>query len=156
MATQAAWQQTPAQAQAESAQLWAQYAAVAAGNEHAWIRKAPDAATIATVNDQNRLINWPYPKFMVANPSVNQAAGVIVTSLALARAAGVPDDRIIHLWGGAAAKEQEDYLKRDAYPHHTAQEAVLPTRVDTVGGDAQRFDTVAQYSCFPGTESAQL
>src|SRR3546814_5293504 len=38
MATQAAWQQTPAQAQAESAQLWAQYAAVAAGNEHAWIR----------------------------------------------------------------------------------------------------------------------
>src|SRR3546814_9152160 len=70
MATQAAWQQTPAQAQAESAQLWAQYAAVAAGNEHAWIRKAPDAATIATVNDQNRLINWPYPKFMVANPSV--------------------------------------------------------------------------------------
>src|SRR3546814_7317432 len=75
MATQAAWQQTPAQAQAESAQLWAQYAAVAAGNEHAWIRKAPDAATIATVNDQNRLINWPYPKFMVANPSVNQAAG---------------------------------------------------------------------------------
>src|SRR3546814_19822263 len=122
MATQAAWQQTPAQAQAESAQLWAQYAAVAAGNEHAWIRKAPDAATIATVNDQNRLINWPYPKFMVANPSVNQAAGVIVTSLALARAAGVPDDRIIHLWGGAADKEPEDYLKRDDYTHSTAQE----------------------------------
>ncbi|HEY9546756.1 MAG TPA: enoyl-CoA hydratase-related protein [Solimonas sp.] len=149
MATQAAWQQTPAQAQAESAQLWAQYAAVAAGNEHAWIRKAPDAATIATVNDQNRLINWPYPKFMVANPSVNQAAGVIVTSLALARAAGVPDDRIIHLWGGAAAKEPEDYLKRDAYTHSTAQEAVLRKSVEIVGGDAKRFDHVELYSCFP-------
>ncbi|NGY04323.1 enoyl-CoA hydratase [Solimonas terrae] len=149
MATQAAWQQTPAQAHAESAQLWAQYAAVAAGNERAWIRKAPDAATIAAIGDQNRLINWPYPKFMVANPSVNQAAGVIVTSLAFARAAGVADDRMIHVWGGAAAKESEDYLKRDAYTHSTAQEAVLRKSVELVGGDVKRFDHVELYSCFP-------
>src|SRR3546814_11467519 len=86
---------------------------------------------------------------MVANPSVNQAAGVIVTSLALARAAGVPDDRIIHLWGGAAAKEPEDYLKRDAYTHSTAQEAVLRKSVEIVGGDAKRSDHVALYRCFP-------
>lgn len=149
MATQAAWQQTPTQAQTESAQLWAQYAAVAADNQNAWIRTAPDAATIATVSEQNRLINWPYPKFMVANPSVNQAAGVIVTSLALARAAGVPDDRIIHLWGGAAAKEPEDYLQRDTYTHSTAQDAVLRKSIELVGGDVKRFAHVELYSCFP-------
>lgn len=149
MATQAAWQQTPAQAQVESAQLWAQYAAVAAGNEHAWIRKAPDAATIAEVTASNRLINWPYPKFMVANPAVNQAAGVLVTSLAFARAAGVPEERIVHIWGGAAAKEPEDYLKRDAYTHSTAQEAVLRRTVQLAGGDAQRCKHLELYSCFP-------
>jgi acetyl-CoA C-acetyltransferase len=149
MATQAAWDQTPAEAQQESAALWAQYAAVAAGNEYAWIRNAPDAKTIAGVDGNNRLINWPYPKLMVANPSVNQAAGVIVTSLALARAAGVPEDKIIHIWGGAAAKEPEDYLKRDAYTHSTAQQAVLEHSVALVGGDAKRFDRVELYSCFP-------
>lgn len=149
MATQAAWQQTPAEAQAESAQLWAQYARVAASNPYAWIRNAPGAEAIATVAENNRLINWPYPKFMVANPNVNQAAAVIVTSLAQARMAGVPENRIIHIWGGAAAKEPEDYLLRDRYDHSTAQTAVLNRVVDLVGGDARRFDRLELYSCFP-------
>src|SRR3546814_20134983 len=53
------------------------------------------------------------------------------------------------LWGGAAGKEPEDYLKRDAYTHSTAQEAVLRKSVEIVGGDAKRFDHVELYSCFP-------
>ncbi|WP_321960536.1 enoyl-CoA hydratase-related protein [Paraburkholderia sp. J7] len=149
MATQAAWGQTPAQAQAESAKLWARYAAVAADNPSAWLRKAPDAATIATVDDTNRMINWPYPKLMVANPQVNQSAAVIVTSLAQARKAGVPEDRIVYIWGGAAANEPADYLQRDAYDHSTAQAAVLRGAVELVGGDAHRFGPIELYSCFP-------
>jgi len=149
MATQAAWGQTPAQAQAESATLWARYAEVAAHNPSAWIRHAPDAATIAEVGDDNRLIAWPYPKLMVANPQVNQSAAVIVTSLAAARAAGVPDERCIHIWGGAHAVEPEDYLLRDRYDHSTAQTAVLQRAVALVGGDARRFDRLELYSCFP-------
>lgn len=71
MATQAAWGQTPEAGQAASAELWERYATVAARNPSAWIRTAPDAATIAAVSTDNRLIAWPYPKLMVANPSVN-------------------------------------------------------------------------------------
>lgn len=149
MAAQAAWGQTPAQAQDESAQLWAQYAAVAARNPSSWNKKALDAATIGTVGDDNRLINWPYPKLMVANPQVNQAAAVIVTSLALARAAGVPEDRIVHIWGGAEANEPDDYLKRDRYDSSTAQTTVLQRAVEVAGGDAARFDQLELYSCFP-------
>lgn len=149
MATQAAWQQSPADAQQESAQLWAQFASVAASNPNAWIRSAPTADAIATVSDQNRLINWPYTKLMVANPMVNQAAAVIVTSLAHARKAGIPEHRLIHIWGGAAANEPEDYLKRDRYDRSTAQSAVLKQVVDLVGGDARRFDRMELYSCFP-------
>lgn len=149
MATQAAWQQTPAEAQAESAALWAQYAQIAARNPNAWIANAPDTASIATVSDQNRLINWPYPKLMTANPNVNQGAAVIVTSLAAARAAGVAEDRLIHIWGGAAAKEPEDYLLRDRYDRSTAQSAVLKAAKALVGGDAQRFGALELYSCFP-------
>lgn len=148
-ATQAALGQTPEQAHAESSVLWARYAAVAAGNESAWLRTAPDADAIGAVTADNRLINWPYPKLMVANPSVNQAAAILVTSLAVARAAGVPEDRIIHIWGGGAAREPEDYLQRDSYAHSTAQAAALEKAVEIVGGDASRFDRVELYSCFP-------
>lgn len=149
VAAQKAWGQTPAEAQAESARLWSRYAAVAAANDGAWIRTAPDAETIGAAAADNRLINWPYPKFMVANPSVNQSGAVIVASLAAARAAGVPEDRIIHIWGGAAASEPEDYLLRDAYDHSTAQTAALEAAVEIVGGDAAAFDRLELYSCFP-------
>ncbi|MBI1683007.1 enoyl-CoA hydratase-related protein [Caulobacter hibisci] len=148
MAAQAAWGQTPAEGQAESAQLWARYAQVARDNPSAWIRTAPDAEAIGAVTPGNRLINWPYPKLMVANPQVNQAAAILVTSLALARELGVPEDRIVHLWGGAAAREPEDYLLRDTYAHSTAQQTVLETAAAQVGG-AERFAHLELYSCFP-------
>jgi acetyl-CoA C-acetyltransferase len=149
VAAQAAWGQTPAAANRDSAALWAKFAAVAATNELAWIRNSPDAEKIGTPTADNRLINWPYPKFMVANPSVNLAAGVLVTSLAVAKAAGVPQRKIIHIWGGAAASEPEDFLCRDSYAHSTAQEATLDGAVALVDGDVRRFDFLELYSCFP-------
>ena len=149
MAAQASWQQTPRQAQAESALLWSQYAAVAAQNPTAWNQKSPSADVIAAVDADNRLICWPYPTLMVANPQVNQSAAIIVTSLAAARAAGVPEDRMVHIWGGALASEPENYLKRDRYDHSTAQQAVLERAVELVGGKATRFDHMELYSCFP-------
>ena len=149
MATQHRWGQTPAEADSQSAALWAQYASVAAENPSAWIQDAPSAAQIEEVTADNRMINWPYRKLMVANPSVNQAAAIIVTSLAAARAANVAEDRIIHIWGGAAAQEAEDYLMRDRYDHSTAQTAVLKRSVEIAGGSADRLDLLELYSCFP-------
>jgi acetyl-CoA C-acetyltransferase len=149
VATQVAWGQTPADANRESAGLWSLYAAVAATNPSAWIRTAPDASTIATPTPDNRLINWPYPKLMVANPAVNQSAGVIVMSLARARALGIAEDRLVHIWGGASAIEPEDYLQRDRYDHSTAQAAVLDRAVEIAGGDARSFQHLELYSCFP-------
>jgi acetyl-CoA C-acetyltransferase len=149
MATQAAWDLTPAEADKHSAGLWARYAAVAATQPHAWIQTAADADFIATVTPENRLINWPYPKLMTANPNVNQSAAVIVASLAAARAAGLPEERIVHIWGGAAAREPEDYLQRDRYDHSAAQTAVLEKAVRIGGGDARAFDRLELYSCFP-------
>ena len=149
MATQAAWGLTPEQGQRESAALWAQYAAVASRNPYAWNRSSPRAEAIAAVGADNRLVAWPYPKFMVANPTVNQAAAIIVANLATARAAGIPEGRLIHIWGGASASEPEHYLLRDRYDHSTAQAATLQKAVEIVGGDATAFDRLELYSCFP-------
>lgn len=149
VATQSAWGETPAEGRAKDASLWARYAAIAAENPNAWIRTAPSAETIGMVTTDNRMIAWPYPKFMVANPSVNQAAAVIVTSLAVARELGIAEERVLHIWGGAYAAEPEDYLARDRYDHSTAQQAVLDRAVEIVGGNAERFDHLELYSCFP-------
>lgn len=148
-ATQATWGQTPAQAQRASAELWARYAEVAATNPAAWIQNSPSADAIETVTADNRVINWPYPKLMVANPSVNQSAAIIVMSLAKARELGIAEEKLIHIWGGASAIEPEDYLLRDRYDHSTAQQVVLDKAVALAGGDAAKFKHLELYSCFP-------
>jgi acetyl-CoA C-acetyltransferase len=139
------WGQTPRQALAESGALWSAYAAVAAGQPNAWIKTAFTPDQITTPRPDNRPIAWPYTKLMVANMQVNQGAAVIVTSLAVARAAGIRDERLVFVWGGAAAREPGDYLQRDHYHGSVAQDAVL----ETVGGMAEGFDALELYSCFP-------
>ncbi|MES0875325.1 enoyl-CoA hydratase-related protein [Sinimarinibacterium thermocellulolyticum] len=148
-AAQHTWGQSPATALDESARLWARYARVAADNPFAWIREAPSAEQIRTVDANNRLIAWPYPKLMVANPNVNQAAAVILTSLAFARKSGVDERNLVHIWGGASACESEDYLKRDRYDRSAAQAAVLRRATEIVGGSALVFGKLELYSCFP-------
>ncbi|WP_156255544.1 acetyl-CoA acetyltransferase [Sandarakinorhabdus oryzae] len=145
-ATVAAWGLTPRQALAESGAAYERISAVAATNPYAWGRKAFTAEEITTVSDDNRMICWPYTKRMVANNNVNAAAAVLMTTLAAARAAGIAEDRIIHVHGGAAAGEHMDYLKRDQYVHSCAQDAVLGQAVRIAPNG---FDRVELYSCFP-------
>src|SRR5450631_3977916 len=135
-ATSAHWGQTPREAMAESGQLWATYSAVASQNPHAWLKRALTADAITQPSADNRLIAWPYTKLMVANPMVNQGAAILVTSLARARAAGIAEDTMIHIWGGASAEEPRDYLERDQFVESHAQNAVLKAAMALAGGDA--------------------
>jgi acetyl-CoA C-acetyltransferase len=146
-ATAQHWGQTPREALAESGDLWAKYAGVAASNPAAWLKHRFSAAEIITPSADNRLIAWPYTKLMVANPMVNQGAAILMTSLARAREAGISDERIIHIWGGAAANEPRDYLQRDQYYESHAQNAVLETAVAIA--EEHPFDALELYSCFP-------
>jgi acetyl-CoA C-acetyltransferase len=148
-ATAAHWGQTPRQAMAESGSLWSAYSDVAAQNPNAWLKRhfAPDEITTPTPD--NRLIAWPYTKLQVANPTVNMGAAVLMTSLAKARAAGIAEDRLVHIWGGASAEEPRDYLIRDQFFESHAQNAVLNAVMALAGGDGRAFDAIELYSCFP-------
>src|SRR3954469_16188046 len=148
-ATSAHWGQTPREALAESGQLWSAYAAVASENPNSWLKKRFAPGEITTPTPENRLIAWPYTKLMVANPTVNMGGAILMTSLAKARAAGIPEDRLIYPWGGASAEEPRDYLVRDQFYESHPQNAVLKAVMDLVEGDGKQFDAVELYSCFP-------
>jgi acetyl-CoA C-acetyltransferase len=134
---------------AESGTLWSRYSAAASENPNAWLKRrfAPDEITTPTPD--NRLIAWPYTKLMVANPTVNMGAAVLMTSLAKARDAGIAEDRLIHVLGGASAEEPRDYLVRDQFFESHPQNAVLNAVMALVGGDGRAFDAIELYSCFP-------
>src|SRR6202051_2671817 len=148
-ATSAHWGQTPRQAMAESGTLWSAYSNVASQNPNAWLKRSFTADEITTHTPDNRLIAWPYTKLMVANPTVNMGGAVLLTSLAKARAAGIAEDRLVHVWGGASAEEPRDYLIRDQFFESHPQNAVLKAVMELAGGDGKAFDAIELYSCFP-------
>src|SRR5665811_24397 len=148
-ASSAYWGQTPREAMAESGALWSTYSSVASQNPNAWLKRRFSPEEITTPTPDNRLIAWPYTKLMVANPTVNMGAAVLMTSLAKARAAGIPEDRLVHVRGGASAEEPRDYLIRDQFYESHPQNAVLKAVMDLVGGDGRAFDAIELYSCFP-------
>src|ERR1700704_1720553 len=148
-ATSAHWGQTPREAMAESGRLWSTYSSVASQNPNAWLKRRFTPDEITTPTADNRLIAWPYNKLMVANPTVNMGGAVLLTSLAKAKAAGIAEDRLVHIWGGASAEEPRDYLSRDQFFESHAQNAVLKAVMALAGGDGNAFDAIELYSCFP-------
>ncbi|HMH97933.1 MAG TPA: acetyl-CoA acetyltransferase [Bradyrhizobium sp.] len=148
-ATSAHWGQTPREAMAESGQLWSTYSSVASQNPNAWLKRRFTSEEITTPTPDNRLIAWPYNKLMVANPTVNMGGAILMTSLAKARAAGIAEDRLVHVCGGASAEEPRDYLIRDQFFESHPQNAVLKAVMELAGGDGQAFDAIELYSCFP-------
>lgn len=135
--------------QMETGKLWSAMSEVAAQVDQAWIRSTRQPEEIATATPDNRPIAFPYNKLMIANDAVNQSAAVIITSLAQARAAGIADDRLVYIWGGAGAKDKADFRDRDRYDHSVSIEAALDNTMAKSGLEVEDIDAVEFYSCFP-------
>lgn len=137
------------EAQAESGEIWSHFSEVAAANENAWIRKPVSASDIVTPSESNRPIAFPYNKLMVANSSVNQGAGFIVTSVGEAKARGIPEDRWIYVGNGAAAHESDSPMKRDRYDRSASMEVSIRKTLELNKVSNNQIDHVELYSCFP-------
>ena len=148
-ACRAAYGETLKQGQAETGLIWSLFSQVAAGNEAAWLRQARTPQEIIEPSMDNRPIAFPYTKLMVANASVNQGAAVIVTSLALAREIGVPDEQIIYVAKGAAAHETENPLLRATYSNSSSMKVSLSRALALNAIGIEDIDHVELYSCFP-------
>jgi len=74
-------------------ELWAQFAAVAQGNPHAWNRDPVSAEQIWHPGPANRMISWPYTKLMNSNNMVDQGAALILTSVEKATRLHIPTSR---------------------------------------------------------------
>lgn len=130
------------------AALFAPFTRVAAANPHAVAREELSAAELADVNGRNRMIAEPYPRLMVARDYVNQAAAVLLMSLAAARRLGVPEERWVFLPGHCDLREQGIFERRDLSSAPSAPQAVRHAlEVAGIALDEVRWFDL--YSCFP-------
>lgn len=148
-ATRAAWGQTLAEAQAETAQIWSRMSEVAEHAPGAWLKQPRSPAEILEIGAANRPIVFPYTKLMVANPSVNQGAALVVTSLAQARAAGIAEARLVFVGAGAAAHEPDEPLARADWGVPPGLTVALTRALALNGLATEDLDFAELYSCFP-------
>jgi acetyl-CoA C-acetyltransferase len=135
--------------QVVTSELYAHFAAVAAGNPNAWSRTAYRAEEIRTVSPDNRMVTFPYPKRMCANIDVDQAAALLLCSYEAARDAGVADDRMVFPLAGSDAHDHYFFSERWSLAESPGIAAAGRAALDAAGlgiDDIARFDL---YSCFP-------
>ncbi|MGY2004536.1 hypothetical protein [Blastococcus sp. SYSU DS1024] len=140
---------TPREGADWSARLYADYTAVAAAHPAAWNTDVRTPEEIATVGPGNRMVCEPYPLSVNAMPHVDQAAAVVVTSLAAAREHGVPEEGLVHVWGGAGADDLPDPLERTGFGGSAALGRALDTCLQRAGLGIAEVDLLDVYSCFP-------
>ena len=131
------------------AELWSKFATVAASNPHAWSRTPYTAEDISTVGPDNRLVCFPYPKRMCANIDVDQGAALLLCSYEAARAAGVPDDRIVFLHSGAGAHDHYFVTERDSLAASPAIRAAGRAALEAAQAGIDDVAAFDLYSCFP-------
>jgi len=136
-------------AQAESGELWSGLSAVAADNPYAWSRSARSADDLVRVAPDNRMVSYPYPKALTANPFVNQGAALLLTDTDTARAMGIPEHHWVHPLGGAGADEPTDPRARAAYHHVPALDVTVRAVQEITATTTADYDLVELYSCFP-------
>ena len=129
--------------------LCARFAAVAAQNPLAWFRQARSAAEIATVSPDNRLIGFPYPKYMNAIMDVDQSAAVLMTSVGVARELGIDPSRWVYLWGCADAHDLWFISERQNYYSSPAIRLAGEKALAMAGIGIEAIDEIELYSCFP-------
>ena len=129
--------------------LFAPFTEVAAKNPQAWFPVARSAEELVTVTDQNRMISYPYPKYLNAIMEVDQSAGVLIASVAKARELGVPESQWVYLHGCADASDLWYPLERQDFHSSPAIRLSGERAFGMAGIAVADIDVIDLYSCFP-------
>lgn len=130
-------------------ELCARFAAVAAQHQNAWFREARSAEELATVSSENRMVGFPYPKYMNAILDVDQSAALIMTSASAARELGIPEDRWVYLHGCGDATEHWYVTERVNYHSAPAIRAAGRRALSMARAGIDEIAAFDLYSCFP-------
>ncbi len=129
--------------------LWARFAQVAAANPDAWFRDGLSAEVIATPENGNRMLAWPYTKWHNSQWNVDQAAALIFCSAGTARALGISTDRWVFPWAAAESNHMVPVTERPELhrsPGFAHAGRALADHAKVAPNEADHIDL---YSCFP-------
>jgi acetyl-CoA C-acetyltransferase len=131
-------------------ELMTDFTEVAAKNPYAWYPTARSADELITVAPNNRMVGFPYTKYLNAVITTDQAAAYVMMSAGTARELGIPPERWVFWWGGHAANETAWFVsERPRYTECPAMQESHTTALANAGVGLDHVDIYDFYSCFP-------
>jgi acetyl-CoA C-acetyltransferase len=131
------------------AALWARFNEVAVANRYAWVRTPLTAEEIREPSPSNRMVGFPYTKAMNSNWDLDQAAAVLLCSVAAAEAAGVSRDRWVFPLAGTDAHDTYAVSERRDLHSSPAITEAGRRAYQLAGVGPDDLAHIDLYSCFP-------
>ena len=131
------------------AKMFSAFSKVAAINPHAWLPRERTAQELLTPEPPNRMVAYPYTKWLNSMLFVNQSAAVILTSVAKAKSLGVPMDRLVFLHGAASGNDIWNVSQRHNFHSSVAMCKLGRSALTMAGKDIDDIAAFDLYSCFP-------
>jgi acetyl-CoA C-acetyltransferase len=138
-----------AEQRAHLGKLCSSFAAVARDNPYAWFRDGKSADEITSTGPGNRMIAFPYPKFMNAIMDVDQAAALLLTSTETAKRLGIPESKWVYVVGAGDAHDHWFVSNRVDLHSSPAIRAAGRSALAQAGAEISDVDFFDLYSCFP-------
>jgi acetyl-CoA C-acetyltransferase len=130
--------------------LFAPFTRVAERNPYAWFPVRRSAAELVRETPRNRMIAYPYTKYLNAMLDTDQGAALLLCSAGAARAFGVPERRQVWWWGGAHTEERAWHVStRPALGDSAALRECAARTLRQAGIASDELDHLDFYSCFP-------
>ncbi|MEE2679369.1 MAG: acetyl-CoA acetyltransferase [Myxococcota bacterium] len=137
------------------ARLWSRMSRAAAGNPDAWRPEEVSADEIRSTNRGNRMLAFPYTKRHNSQWNVDQAAGLVFTSVATARAAGIPEERWIFPWTVVESSFMQPLSQRRELHRSMGFAAAGARAYAHTGRTPETIEHIEFYSCFPSAVRVQ-
>jgi acetyl-CoA C-acetyltransferase len=129
--------------------LFSPFSKVASENPFSWFPTYRTPEEIATPSEKNRFVGFPYTKYLNAVIEVDMAAAVVMTSVAKARALGIPESKWVYLHGCADAAEIWNVSERENYFSSPAIRMIGKRAFAMADIAADDLAYIDLYSCFP-------
>ncbi|HZQ84084.1 MAG TPA: acetyl-CoA acetyltransferase [Acidimicrobiales bacterium] len=132
----------------QQGELLAPMTEVAAANPYAWFPTARSVDELITATKANRMVGYPYTKYMVSIMDVDMAAALVLATHETANDLGVPDDKRVYVRGWCYATDPPyvaEHVDMTRSPAMEAASREALTRAGVNVDDIAHFDL---YSCF--------
>jgi acetyl-CoA C-acetyltransferase len=130
-------------------EFFSPFSKVASENPYSWFPTYRSPSEISTPSEKNRFVGFPYTKYLNAVIEVDMAAAVVMTSVAKARALGIPQAKWVFLHGCGDASDIWNVSERVNYHSSPAIRAMGKSAFAMAGIGAADLSYIDLYSCFP-------